>query len=214
VRLLFLVFLVFITSCNQKESDKIDEFWSWFKKNESRIYHIDVNDPDDMLNELLSQISKIEPDLSLEIERTNTEGVKNFVVSPEGDIAKFEIVQKIIDKSPELENWNFIAFRQRANENFILTYENIELDVSELFFHPIIENDSLDIIIYGKGFDSKDFNDLTHYGLIMIDNLIGEYDCLKTVRYFDFQDLANENPDELFKLSDLPEYIDEYKKQN
>ena len=62
------------------------------------------------------------------------------------------------------------------------------------------------------GFGNHENDTLTHYGLIMIDNLIGEYDCVTKVRYYDFQDLSQESQKEgLLPLSQLRAFIDKRK---
>ena len=79
-----------------------------------------------------------------------------------------------LKKAPKIVGWKFIAFRQPLGFDFTLEYQGIKLTPSELFFFPIRDEESLDIIIYGKGFKEHDFNTLAHYGLIMMDNVLGD----------------------------------------
>ena len=85
---------------------------------------------------------------------------------------------------------------------------------SELFFFPIRDEESLDIIIYGKGFKEHDFNTLAHYGLIMMDNVLGEYDCVTKIRHYDFKDISDlSDNDDLIPLTELRSYIDQNTQQ-
>jgi len=82
-----------------------------------------------------------------------------------------------------------------------------------MFFEPVIEGTELNIIVYGENFNSYDRNKLVHYGLIYMDNLIGEYDCVMSVKYYDFMDISSVNDrSKLFPIFELPEYIDNRKK--
>ncbi len=121
-----------------------------------------------------------------------------MTISPEGDRDKFEIVKLIVQKAPTIKGWKIIAFRQPIGFDFTLEYQDIRLTPSELYFFPIRDKESLDIIIYGKGFNKYDSNTLAHYGLIMMDNVLGEYDCVTKIRHYDFRDIS-----ELFDTGDL-----------
>jgi hypothetical protein len=102
-----------------------------------------------------------------------------------------------------------IAFRQPIPGDFSLRCGDLELTPSELYFQPIEDDGALDLIVYGHGFGDQDGDELSYHGLIMIDNLIGEYDCVMRVRYYDFQELPDEPDREaLLPLSQLAGFID------
>src|SRR5689334_16024641 len=74
---------------------------------------------------------------------------------------------------------------------------------------------ALDVIVYGSGFDDQDKDDLSYHGLIMIDNLIGEYNCVTQVRHFDFQELPDEqDKEDLLPLSQLASFIEARKRDD
>ena len=192
-----------------KKKDSIEGFWNWFTKHKDDLNKIDNNNRDQILNRILSELSKIKPELSIEISKEEN-GIREMTISPEGDRDKFETVISIIEKAPKIEGWKFVAFRQPLGFDFTLEYQGIKLTPSELFFFPIRDEESLDIIIYGKGFIEHDFNTLAHYGLIMMDNVLGEYDCVTKIRHYDFKDISElSDTDDLIPLTELRSYIDQ-----
>ncbi len=195
------------------KKDPIESFWNWFTKNKDKLHKIDDSNKDEVLNEILSQLRKVQTELSIEVSREDN-GIREMTISPEGDRDKFEIVKSIVKKAPKLDGWEVTAFRQPMGFDFTLNYQNISLTPSELFFFPIRENGSLDIIIYGKDFKEYDFNTLAHYGLIMMDNVLGEYDCVTKIRYYDFKDISElKNTNDLIPMTEILNYIEQNTQQ-
>lgn len=184
-----------------KKADKIDAFWNWFVQNKKQYESLE-DDQDERLDVLSELLNKVESGLSIEISNDSME-THGIIISAEGDIDKFPIVKEIVAKAPFIAGWKVTAFRQPAMEDFTLEYEDIQLTPSQLYFEPVIEENALDIIIYGYGFKKHDFNELMHYGLIMLDNVMGEYNCVTKVRHYDFLDL--EEAEDLEDLRPLPE---------
>ena len=83
-----------------------------------------------------------------------------------------------------------------------------------MFFHPLIDGDNLDLIIYARNISRCDSDKVTLYGLITIDNLLGEYDCVTKVRNYDFHDLdTEENKSKLKSLTELKAFVDSFHRQ-
>ena len=119
------------------------------------------------------------------------------------------MVEQIVSQAPSMQGWEVVAFRQPIKADFSLECGDLELTPSELFFQPFEEDGALDIIVYGQGFSEQEEDQLSYHGLILIDNLIGEYDCVTQVRHYDFQELPDEQEREgLRPLSQLPSFIE------
>lgn len=195
-----------------KKKDKIDTFWTWFVENKKSFEQIDSTNRDEKLNLILAKVHNIEGGLSIEISK-ETEGIRELTISPEGDRGKFQIVKDIVNKVPKIPGWTVVAFRQPLNFDFSLEYEDITFRPSEMFFHPLINDDSLDLIIYAKNISRHDENKVTLYGLITMDNLLGEYDCVIKVRHYDFQDLDEEKDKSKLKpLTELKAFVADFHK--
>ena len=141
-----------------------------------------------------------------------------MTVSADGDRDLFEIVQNIISKAPKIEGWKFIAFRQRMSPEQIkgmkLSAGRDELDPGKMKFFPMIEGDSLDIIIYAKGVTEENYIDIAYKGLLLLDNILGEYDCVTKVRSYDFHPMPTSKKElaDLLPLLDIAAYVDNFHK--
>ena len=192
-----------------KKADPIEKFWAWFKDNEKRLKKFEET-PDKYLNEVLIQAKKIQDGLAIEFEPPKN-GVINMTVSADGDKNIFSVVQNIVAKAPAIEGWKFIAFRQRINleqvKGMKLKADDHELDPEKMKFFPIIHGDKIDIIIYTYGVKEENYNQIAYGGLLLLDNLIGEFDCVTKVRSYDFHNMPVKK-EELDGLLPLLEYCE------
>jgi hypothetical protein len=197
-----------------KNYDPIDNFWSWFRENEHRLRNFETN-PNKYLNEVLTEAKKIKSGLAIEFEPPKN-GIINMTISADGNIELFPIVQSIVHKAPKVKGWNIIAFRQRLPLDQIKTMrlkvEDRELDPGQMKFFPVISGDTIDIIIYVKGVTPENYKQTAYGGFLLLDNILGEYDCVTKVRSYDFHDMptTEEELKDLFPLLGLAYYIDKF----
>lgn len=197
-----------------KKGDPIEKFWTWFKDNEKRLKKFEEN-PDQYLTEVLTQAKKIQAGLAIEFEPPKN-GVINMTVSADGNKNIFSVVQNIVTKAPAIEGWKFIAFRQRMSleqvKGMKLKAEDHELDPEKMKFFPVINGDTIDLIIYAKGVTEENYNQIAYGGLLLLDNILGEYDCVTKVRSYDFHNMptTKEELEDLLPLLDLAAYVDKF----
>lgn len=195
-----------------KRTDPIEKFWTWFKENEKRFRNFE-QDPDKYLSEMLAQGKKIAEGLAIELEPP-ADGLINMTVSADGNRDLFETVVNFVDKAPNIEGWNFNALRQRIPADKIKTMQlkvkGRELDPQDMKFFPTIDNDTLDIIIYVNGVTEDNYNDIAYAGLQLLDNILGEYDCVMKVHSYDFHNMPvkKEELADLLPLLDITAYVD------
>ncbi|MDQ3491034.1 MAG: hypothetical protein M3449_08215 [Acidobacteriota bacterium] len=193
-----------------KKKDPIEKFWRWFVDNKAKFETDPNKEPVPDLDPILVRLRMVSNGLSVEVSR-ELNGVRDLVISANGDKSKFLFVQKIVDRAPVIDGWTVTQFRQRANIAFVLETESIRLATDEMYFEPLLEENEVDLIVYAKDVKDLDNDVLNHFGLIVIDNVLGEYDSVMKVRHFDFQDLTNTREKQNLKpLSELPKYIDAF----
>lgn len=194
--------------------DPGDQFWGWFMKNESRLRHFQSS-PDKYLQEILVEIRKVRPGLVIELEPPKN-GVIDLTVSADGNKDLFPAVQALVRKAPKIPGWKIVAFRQRVSQNklktMILKTDSFELDPNKMKFYPFVEDDSLDIVVYTEGVNADNYEEIGYAGLLLVDNILGEYDCVMKVRSYDFHDMPafKEERDSLKPLLGLANYVDRY----
>jgi hypothetical protein len=200
-----------------KKGDKIDHFWTWFSENE-KTYRRFQDNPEKYLNELLSKAKKISDGLAIELEPPK-DGVINMTISADGAIDLFPIVQQIVEKAPKISDWKFYAFRQRMPvdkvKGMVLKAQNHELNPDKMKFSPIVTGDTLDIIIYADDITEENYNQVAYGGLMLVDNILGEYDCVTKVRSYDFHNMPPnaDKLNDLFPLLELAKYVDNFHKR-
>jgi hypothetical protein len=206
--LLCIISLLWLCACtNKSREERIQAFWQWFDTNKEQYENLTPENQSAKLNILIDKLHDIDSELSVEISAE----IQEIVISAEGDTSRFALVEEIVRKAPPLEEWDVTAFRQPKLEDFTLQYEEITLTPSELYFLPVENNNQLDIIIYGVGFSKYNYNKLAHYGMIMLDKVMGEYNVAAKVRYYDFKDLNEaKNSDSLIPLSELNDFIEAF----
>lgn len=199
-----------------KKQDPIEAFWTWFQENEKDFRDFQRN-PDRVLKAIISKGSKIESGLAFELEPPRNNSI-NLTISADGVKDIFPVVEEIVARSPKLEGWNFIAFRQRMSQaqikGMILKSGPLELNPNKMKFAEIIDGDMLDLIIYAEGVTEENYNQVSYGGLLLMDNLLGEYDCVTKIRSYDFQKMPS-NRQELAGLKPLLEvafFVDKFYK--
>ncbi|MCR6719679.1 MAG: hypothetical protein NVV59_05150 [Chitinophagaceae bacterium] len=173
--------------------DPVVQFWTWFQLNEKRLSQYESN-PEAYFGEIHQQLQKIAPGLAIEGAPAK-DGIRNITITADGNEELFYVVQDIVNKAPALPGWRFIAFRQRvpasAAESLSIKVGKLELSVKDMKFFPIIDKDTLDVIIYAKGINDDNYLDVAYHSLILLDNLLGEYDCVMKVRSYDFHPMPS-----------------------
>lgn len=204
----------FETCVTVSPKDAIDNFWQWFVKNEHRLKNFE-SDPNQYLNEFLTQIKKIRNGLAVELEPPKN-GIINMTISADGNIELFHIVQQIVQKAPSVKGWKIFAFRQRLPiatiREMTVKAGDVLLDPSKMKFLPVIENGKLNIVIYLPGVNEENYDKIAYAGLMLLDNILGEYDCVMKVDSYDFKELPEKTrtgptPKPLLEL---PVFVDEF----
>ncbi|MDB5120075.1 MAG: hypothetical protein JWN56_1293 [Sphingobacteriales bacterium] len=225
--LLILVGLSYCTTTTDKENNKtveafenedsIESFWKWFSKNQTRFRDFKGNPTksDIYLNEILAEGRKIKDGLAFELELPK-EGTINLTVSANGDTSLFSKVQEIVSKAPKIQGWRVLAFRQRISESqvtdMVLKTGNHTLDPKQIAFLPIISGKTLDIIVYVPDITEENRNEVANGSLMLLDNILGEYDCVKKVRSYDFQSFPSDKRQllQLQPLTEIAKYVDAF----
>lgn len=196
-------------------ADPIAEFWKWFVKNQQRLRQFE-SDPDKYLKEFLEQARKVKPGLAIELEPPQN-GIVHLIISANGNIELFDTVKEMTAKAPTLKGWKIFAFRQRIPfsllKDMVMKAGNVQLDPQTMKFLPVIENGLLNIIIYVPGITDESYNQVAYAGLLLLDNVLGEYDCVTKVHSYDFHELpadTGKNSSTLRPLTELPAFVDEF----
>ena len=195
-----------------KQSAK--HFWEWFKEHNSA--YLFLNDVDSDIKQNL--LDTLQEKLSLYCDRLYFEigGFKDerqeLIITAEGEIDYFDMVDELVNAAPQISNWSFIAFIPPRDTHFELDYEGVKLSADDMYF-DVLENsgepDKLGIRVFTRNFEIiKDSEWLKPAVYKVLDTVLGEKSFAMDVDYVDIEQLSDDpQGDGLLHLSDLPRYI-------
>jgi len=195
-----------------KES-KEEKFWNWFSKHQKTYYteieNLEIREK--IFNELSSELKKVNSDLVFEFSPIHENGIREFTISAEGIKELFPIVENLVEKAPEIEKWQFNAFRQRIpGDDFEIQYGDIKIGYSDIYFrYKDGEYGKLGIELNIKDYNGEGQTQNAIY--ILLDGLIGEYDITMGIDWIEWVKLDESNIENLNPITGLPTLIDEKK---
>ncbi|EFV79032.1 hypothetical protein AADC60_08115 [Cytobacillus pseudoceanisediminis] len=183
------------------------EFWIWFEKNSQDYYQLKEEKLNSLFYKLDKQLSKINEDIAFEFSADLIDGKREFIISADGILSAFTDVIDLVEKAPKLDGFKIIAFRPKSDVDDISTieYEDISLGPDDVFFTYRKNGDTLDIVLYLKGYDS-DFEEWENAAFILLDTIIGEYDVATKIGSIDM--LPYKGSPKLKPILELPSLID------
>ncbi len=162
------------------------DFWIWFEKNSQDYYQLKEEKLNSLFYKLDKQLSKINEDIAFEFSADLIDGKREFIISADGILSAFTDVIDLVEKAPKLDGFKIIAFRPKSNVDDISTieYEDISLGPDDVYFTYRKNGDTVDIVLYLKGYDS-DFEEWENAAFILLDTIIGEYDVATKIGSID-----------------------------
>ena len=202
-------------------------FWQWFEAhNEALTMLNDLQEKEQkqFLDELQQQLEQYCPGLTYTMGEATSNGRK-LTFTAEGDSDLFRYVIALTDEAPDLDWWDFVAFKQPGGSHLRVRFDQFLFDTSKMHFMQLECEDEPDFIGLRVALDLKqvaggkfvppaDDEDLQVGVYVTIEDMIGEFDCATLLGYLEICQV----PDEPFKsgfqpLDDLPEFVEWFKKQ-
>jgi hypothetical protein len=198
-----------------KKKDPIDEFWIWFVKNRKAFEDLPSHDDDYAHRQLRligRELQKVSDGLLVEVSK-NADGLRDLTITAEGNTQKFPIIQQIVERALEVPGWKITAFRQPMPIGIVLNAGDLEYNPVEMFFEAFDDNGELDVLIYAKNLAKVEKEKVFHFGMVLMDNFLGEYDSAMSVRRFGFRDINDaEAENELTPMLELPKFVADFNK--
>jgi hypothetical protein len=192
--------------------DKAQQFWDWFKNDETKYLYLnqidDENERESLLNIFLEHLHNYCKELFFEMGGL-PDAKQDLIITAGGNSDFFDEVELLVSKAPELEYWNVIALKP-AQLNGIVEYGNIILKPEEMFFNPLSSNRSnlIGLRIYLKNYSSFDKDQCLEATYILLDNLIGEKSTALDIGHVELEDLHSVHDiKELIEMNKLPKYV-------
>ena len=161
------------------------QFWEWFKKNETVIFDFESNR--EVVFERISEALKsYKHGLAFEISK-EIDGKREFVISADGVIELFPAVKVLKTASPDLERWSVTAFRPRLDDysGLKLKFEGGSVDASKIWFEYQTDNSNFYLKLYHPSYTEEHQNVYINTSYILLDKALGEYDVTTGIKYIE-----------------------------
>jgi hypothetical protein len=182
-------------------------FWTWFTKNEDMLFDFENNQGQN-ISSLLCELHRIHESLTFEI-GSETNGIREFIISADGNRSAFPNVIALADAAPSLRRWTVTKFRPRRTEPCLIGIGDLQFTSEDVLASLQPEGTRIGITVYLGDTHHFDENIVGHIGFILLDYALGEYDVetlVGTVSFF-----PRERVSRLKKLSlrELPSAFDQ-----
>ena len=196
--------------------DNVEQFWQWFQDHNEQLVALgDLDDKErtQLENALQYQLTKYCDGLSYEIGDATANG-RTLTFTAEGDTDLFRYVVELVDNAPDLDWWNFEAFKQPLGTALRVRFDRYLFDTSKMYFQQLEceeepEMLGLRIAVEGSKPDDEDFQVGVY---VTLEALIGEFDCATLIGYMETVPVPDEPVKAGFqKLDDLPKFVEWFK---
>lgn len=204
-----------------------DIFWQWFTANAESLTML--NDLDEsrrnaLLDEMQQHLTEYCDGLTYELGEQTANG-RTLTISAEGDFDLFRHVVELVDNAPDVDWWEFVAFRQPKGKNLRVIFDRYRFETSKMAFMQLENEEEPDIIglrvalpdqpkDYKPRPDSEADDDRLVGVYVTLEALLGEFDCTTLIGYVDLCPMPKEPFKSGFRpLDDLPEFVEWFKRK-
>ena len=200
--------------------DAIKNFWQWFEANNKAylfLAEVDEDKKEEMLDAVLTHLQACSDKLFFQIGGFE-DGDQELVITAEGDISSFPLVESIIAAAPVIPGWQFVSFIQPSEEDFAMDYDGVQLSSEDLLFLPL-EHEEIDnnigIYVCVPNYDVLKKHEWLEQAVYqIIDKIVGEKSFALDIDYIGIGEKTDDaEDDEYMELYELPDYIAEHKEK-
>jgi len=198
--------------------DNIKQFWDWFKDNNKLFLFVNQKDEKEkelLLDQFLENLHKYCDQLWFEI-GGNPDEPLDLIITAEGNIDYYDMVEKLVNAAPKIENWNIIAFKPPMGTEFEIKFEDVELIPNEMWFMPLenqLKPTSLGLRIGIKNYKKfKKSKWLQATVNKVLDTVLGEKSFAFDIEYLEIVELPKKPQENgMLELQQLHNYVSWHK---
>lgn len=198
--------------------EKTERFWQWFQDHNEQL--ISLGDLDEkgrreLEEELQNKLTEYCDGLTCDMGEATADG-RTLTFTAEGDTDLFRYVVELVDAAPDLDWWQFVAFKQPLGTDLRVRFDKMLFETKKMYFQQLEceeepEMLGLRIAVADGQRQDEDFQVGVY---VTLEALLGEFDCATVIGYMDTVPV----PEEPFKsgfqpLDDLPQFVDWFKRK-
>jgi len=217
--------------------EKVEKFWQWFQDHNEQLIalgDLDEKERQELENALQYQLTKYCDGLAYDLGEPTANG-RTLTFTAEGDTDLFRFVVELVDNAPDLDWWEFVAFKQPMGTELKVRFDQYLFDTRKMYFQQLECEEEPDMLglriavdkgdrlkVKGETEDGSQLSPLTSHleededfqvGVyVTLEALLGEFDTATLIGYMETVPV----PAEPFKagfqpLDDLPKFVDWFK---
>ena len=189
-----------------------EQFWAWFVENANGFYPT-VSNPErvekDFFAKLAKQLGSLGEGINFLTGMADS-STAELVFTADGIYKRMPYVEALVAAAPQIPNWKFTAHKPGLDsESFVLQMDGRDYGPGTMYFCVLEEvayPDLVKIQIIHNDFRPELLNEIGHWSLIYLDNLLGELPFVSTVDHFEFV-LKADAVGELIPIEKLKSYL-------
>jgi hypothetical protein len=187
----------------------IIEFWRWFELHRNEL-DVLVDSASPLWDKVLVSLHRIHKSLWFELSRRDGSD-REFIITAEGQIDVFPVVEALVAQAPTLAGWQFLALKPPMGFDFSTTYESVCFDPRTMWFLPLDSSarpENLGLRIGVPDFAPVIAREAKNAVLIILDTGLGERSAALDIQHVEVASLPDDPATEGFiELPELPAYI-------
>lgn len=187
--------------------DSIAKFWLYFSEHKAALEKI-KNAEDPAYDNMLASLQEVHEALFFQF--CTEPGKNEFIITAEGEIELFPLVDEIVTEAPPIANWTIFALKPQHGFPVKMRWESTVIDVSSIRVLPVFnDTDQMGLRMYIPNL--SDSNEADHHnGLLQIlDSGLGERRFAEKIAAT-WVYPESETPDNAIPITDLNNYIDHH----
>ena len=185
---------IFSAKKEEKQIESYQDFWDWFLQHEKEFYNVvkkggsnkiannffDIIAP--KLNQLKEGIWYLTGMLN--------DSTADLILTSDGNIKNFYIIEELVKHCPNLPNWNFQAHKPSSKQTSLkmagyeFTSENISFYSNDLEEYP----DEIDLTVIHNDYTEENKQEIINGTYIFIDNYLGELNSITLIDNITFKE--------------------------
>lgn len=195
-----------------------EKFWQWFANNNEQLTmlgELDEKGQQQLLDEMQRHLEEYCEGLSFEMGEPTPSG-RTLTFSAEGDMDLFRYVVELTENAPDLDWWEFVAFKQPKGKDLKVTFDKYHFETKKMYFIQLESEEEPDILGVRVALPNpvKDDDDQLVGVYVTLEAMIGEFDCSTLVGYLDTCPIPDNPAKEGFRpMDDFPEFVEWFKRK-
>ena len=184
-----------------------EQFWIWFAERSLAYFDFEENQ-EPLFDDLTNALSRVQLGLTFEF-GPKENGIREFVISADGDRKLFLPVTQLVKSAPPLKQWKVLAFRQRRDAECEIKINEVMVTTERIHFVLEPDGNRIGVTLYFDNYRQLSQDVLSTTAFLFLDNALGEYDVETKVGIIEHKHLHDdENKSSLSPFEKLPSAFD------